>query len=118
MHGITGDLDFSFLKDKELIQIAIGQFQVQFHFRGDIGVSVENTFVYHSADGLIVWHPNEIAAAAAPLKLLGKSVTRVKTDPPTTLWLEFENGERLAVVDGSREYESFTVTRPGQTIVV
>ena len=84
----------------------------------DVVISVEHTFAYHSADTLTVWHPNEITAAAAPLKLLGKTVSKVRVDWPTTLWLEFENGDRLAVVDGSQEYESFTVTRPGQTIVV
>jgi hypothetical protein len=117
VYGIPASLDLSFLTNKELIQVAVGQFQVQFHFMENIAINVENMFVYHSADGMTIWRPNELAAAAAPLKLVGRSVAKVWTDPKT-LWLEFDNGDKLSIVDDSHEHESFTVTRPGQTIVV
>jgi hypothetical protein len=30
----------------------------------------------------------------------------------------FSNGHRLSILDSSKEYESYDITRPGQTIVV
>jgi hypothetical protein len=117
VYGIPASLDLSFLTNKELIQVAVGQFRVRFHFMENIDINVESTFVYQSVDALTIWRPNEIAAAAAPLKLLGRSVARVRTDP-MTLWLHFDNGDKLAIIDDRHECESFTVTRPGQTIVV
>jgi hypothetical protein len=56
----------SFLTNKELIEVAAGPFQVHFHFTENIDINVESTFVYHSADALTIWRPNEIAAAAVP----------------------------------------------------
>ena len=35
-----------------------------------------------------------------------------------TLTLMFSNGQRLTILDNSKEYESYDITRPGQTIVV
>ena len=39
MYGLAKDADFSFLNDKELIQIAVGEYQIQFHFDGKMSIS-------------------------------------------------------------------------------
>jgi hypothetical protein len=94
----------------------MGQFQMQFHFDEDIKIYVENTFVYYTGDAQTCWRSGELSGAAAPLKLLGKAVQKVEVEAPSALWLHFANEGRLAVIDDSREYESFTVTRPGFTL--
>ena len=51
--GIEKEIDLSFLTGRELIQVAIGSFQVQFHFDEDVAVSVEAEFRYF--DGQQEW---------------------------------------------------------------
>jgi hypothetical protein len=46
MYGLEKEIDLSFLTSRELIQVAIGSFQVQFHFDEDVTVSVEAGFRY------------------------------------------------------------------------
>ena len=38
MYGLRKEIDLSFLTERELIQVAIGSFQVQFHFDEDVAV--------------------------------------------------------------------------------
>lgn len=44
MYGLKKEIDLSFLTGRELIQVAIGSFQVQFHFDEDVALSVEGDF--------------------------------------------------------------------------
>jgi hypothetical protein len=44
MYGLKKEIDLSFLTGRELTQIAIGRFQVQFHFDENVAVSVEQNF--------------------------------------------------------------------------
>jgi hypothetical protein len=41
-----------------------------------------------------------------------------KSNANGTLALTFSKGDRLTLADSSREYESYQITRPGETIVV
>jgi hypothetical protein len=50
MYRLKKEIDLSFLTGRELVQVAIGSFQVQFHFDEDVAVSVEAEFRY-STDG-------------------------------------------------------------------
>jgi hypothetical protein len=52
------------------------------------------------------------------LKLVGATVTRARGVKDGTLTLEFDNGASLIVFDASDQFESYTITRPGETIVV
>lgn len=44
MYGLKKEIDLSFLTGRELIQVAIGSFQVQFHFDEDVALSAEGDF--------------------------------------------------------------------------
>lgn len=46
MYGLKSDIDLSFLNGRELIQVAIGLYQIQFGFDGDVRISVEGEFSY------------------------------------------------------------------------
>jgi hypothetical protein len=50
--------------------------------------------------------------------MLGASVTSFESTENGTLALTFSNGHRLTMVDSFKEYESYDITRPGQTIIV
>ena len=120
MHGLKKETDLSFLAGRELIQVAIGSFQVQFHFDGDVAVSVEAEFRYFDGQREWIWRqePSSPQVAGRTVAILGASITKFDSSENGTLSLTFSNGHRLTMVDSFKEYESYDITRPGQTIIV
>jgi hypothetical protein len=117
MNGLDPGIDLSFLRGREVIQIAVGLFQVVFAFDEQVSISVESEFRFSSTDSC-VWQPGAPQAAAPTLRLLGVRVEEVRGQSDGTLDLIFSNGARLTILDSSKEFESYNITRPGQTIVV
>jgi hypothetical protein len=120
MHGLAKDIDLGFLNGLEVIQIAIGAYQVIFAFDENVRISIYSQFRYF--DGLedSVWQPEPGSAkvAARAVSLLGATVRTCEGLHDGTLMLVFSNGHRLIIPDSSQEHESYDITRPGQTIVV
>jgi len=50
--------------------------------------------------------------------LLGATITGFESNENGTLAINLSNGHRLTVLDSSSEYQSYDITRPGQTIIV
>src|ERR1700722_19118390 len=113
MYALDPTLDLSFLKDRELIQVGIGLYQVIFAFDEEVTLSVEGKCEYSSSNGSAVWTPGASAAAAGTVGILGQKVTGVRRKDGSTLDLTFSSGERLVVFDVGKEYESYQITRRG-----
>ena len=120
MYGLRKKIDLSFLRGREVIQIAIGVYQTQFGFDEDVRISVEGGFSYFDGQNDSVWKPEPgfEQIAARTVALLGATVETFEAREDGTLTLNFSNGHRLIIPDSSKEYESYDITRPGQTIVV
>jgi hypothetical protein len=120
MYGLKKEIDLSFLVGRELIQVAIGLYQVQFHFDEDIAVSVEAEFRYFDGQNEWIWRqePSSHQIAARTLTMVGASITGLERNENGTLALMFSNGHRLTVLDSFKEYESYDITRPDRTIIV
>ena len=120
MYGLKKEVDLSFLRGRELIQVATGSFQVQFRFDEDVAVSVEAECRYFDGQQEWVWkqEPSSPHVAARTVALLGASIRSFDSSENGTLVLTFSNGHRLTVVDSFKEYESYDITRPGHTIIV
>jgi hypothetical protein len=118
MYGLDPEIDISFLIAREMIQVAIGLHQIIFAFDENVTLSVEGKFEYRSSSGSSVWTPGASSAAASTVALLGKKITDVHRHDRSLLELLFSSGDRLLVFDVSKEYESYQITRPGETIVV
>ena len=119
MHGLHPNIDLSFLCQRELIQVAIGIHDVIFAFERDVTIGVQGHFKYVSKDVSVDWKPpGAQRAAAETVRLLGAVVNGVHGSEDGTLELTFSNGDRLTITDANKEYESYQVTRPGETIVV
>jgi Family of unknown function (DUF6188) len=50
--------------------------------------------------------------------MLGASITSFEGNENGTLALTFSNGHRLTMLDSRKEFESYDITRPGETIIV
>lgn len=120
MYGLKKEIDLSFLTGRELIQVAIGSFQVQFHFDEDVSVYVEAEFRYFDGQQEWIWkqEPSSHHVAARTVAMLGASITSFERSEDGTLALTFSNGHRLTILDSLREYESYQITRPGHNIIV
>ncbi len=120
MYGLKKEIDLSFLNGRELIQVAIGLYHTSFRFDEDVAISVEAEFSYFNGQAEWIWKPEPGAAqiAARTVSLLGATIQTFEGQGNGTLSLVFSNGQRLTILDSSKEYESYDITRPGQTIVV
>ncbi|SRR5882724_5752541 len=118
MYGLDPDIDLSFLKNREVIQVAVGLYQIVFAFDGEITVSVEGRCERRSSSFSTVWIPDPFGDAAGMLSLLGQTVVEVQRHGRDVLELIFASGDHLLVFDDCKEYESYQITRPGETIVV
>ena len=120
MYGLKKEIDLSFLAGRELIQLAIGVYQVQFGFDEDVRISVESEFRYFDEQTEWIWRPEpgSSSIAARAVALLGATIESFGSNIDGTLTLAFSNQHRLTILDSSKEYESYDITRPGQTIVV
>jgi hypothetical protein len=118
MYGLTESIDLSFLNGRELIQIAIGRYQVIFAFDEQVTISVESSYEFRSEAGISVWTPGATQAAAAVLGLLGAIVTKAQGMTDGTLTLIFAGEKSIVILDTSKTFESYQINKPGSTIVV
>ncbi len=118
MYGIPADIDWSFMIGAEPIQICIGTYDVIINYSKDISISMGDCFEYIS-DGVELASDPELSRKATSLvALLGAVVRRVDVEEGKVLILTFSNGDVLKVADVEERYESFTVCRPGMSLVV
>jgi hypothetical protein len=120
VYGLSKDIDLAFLDGRESIQIAIGVYQIQFGFDEDVTISVEGEFSYFDGRSEVIWKPEPGSSeiAARTVALLGATIESFEGSENGILTLIFSNGHRLIIPDSSQQYESYTITCPGRTIVV
>ena len=118
MYGVPADLNLELFVGATLIQVALGQFQVQFRFQPKGEIAIEGRWELRDQSGRLVDYAQATADRDAYRvhQLLGRQVTGSRVDAPRSITLEFDSGHQLQVFDSSREYESFTI-QPGDIIV-
>jgi hypothetical protein len=78
MYGLDTDVDLSFLRNREVIQVAVGLHQIVFAFDGEINVSVEGKCELRSSSRSTVWLREPSGDAASMLGLLGQTAVDVQ----------------------------------------
>ena len=118
MYGVPPDLSLERFVGTTLVQVGLGEFQIQFHFHPEGEIAVEGRWELRDQAGRLV----DQAQATADRdvyrvhQLLGRKVTGARVDAPKSIALQFDSGHRLEVFDSSQEYESFTI-QPGDIVV-
>jgi hypothetical protein len=110
MYGLTGTNDtLAFLIDKEICQICIGLYDVQFSW-GNGGISVSHKFIYTPAGSAaeVTWTQGNPEDATSVVRLLKSSITSLNISEQQTLRLQFSNGDQLEIFEDER-YESFSI---------
>lgn len=112
MKGVPTDLPLEDLKGAELIQIALGEFQVQFHFNSTANISVEGRWELRDGKGNVIDTGARGSLAAKQNShlqvLLGKKVEGHSISAPKSFTLRFNSGHTLEIFDDSDQYESFS----------
>jgi len=120
MHGVPANLDLSSFTAATLIQLCIGEHQIQFRFHPECNfISVEGKWELRDASGVLVDEAKNNNAERDAYRLhviLSKTVESSAVDPPRSFSLRFETGHVLTVFDDSRQYESFSI-QPGNIFV-
>lgn len=113
MHGLTpADIThLSHLLHSQLIQVGVGEYDLQFQFHPSSNISVEGRceLLDNAAQLVDVWECGTRSVVFRFLELLGQSVVEVVIDSPKSFKLLFSKGQSLRVVDDSEQYESFSV---------
>jgi Family of unknown function (DUF6188) len=118
LYGLRKNIDLTFLIGREVSQVAIGVYQVQFHFDQDVCISVESSFTYSDSQQEWTWRQGLVLIAAHTTALLSAEIKSFDAQEDGTISIVFFNGHRLTIFDSSENYESYTITRPGVYIVV
>lgn len=117
MHGVPESLDLVFLHGCELVQVCLGQFQLQFHFHPVGSIYVEGRWeLRNEHDEVIDATNNDPERPPYQFQyLLGRCVTGTEISPPTWVEVRFENEMKLRLFDEA-DYESIQI-QPGNIIV-
>jgi hypothetical protein len=113
MYGLPADVDVRFLCERELVQVAIGVYEVQLHFDSNVSIAIQ----CHCQVGAQVYEPGKVAGFPL-IGLLGRVVVNVMPLEQRHLRLDFDDGSSLVILENDEPYESYTVTGPGGAIVV
>jgi hypothetical protein len=118
MYGVPRNLTLEGLVGAVLVQIALGEFQIQFKFHPEGEIAVEGQWELRDRAGRLVDQAQATAQRDAYRvhHLLGRQVTDATVQAPESVTLHFDSGHLLRVFDSSQEHESFTI-QPGDIIV-
>ena len=112
MYGLKPE-DIRFLehlRGEGIIQIAVGEFQVQFQTGSGV-ISVEGRCELFDAENRLVdfWDRGARSNDFRFFELLGKTIDGISVDTDGSFVATFEGGAKLRVIDNSDKYESFSV---------
>lgn len=118
MYGVPADLDLAFLHGAVLIQVCLGQWQVQFHFHPAASISIEGRWELLDTAGVRIdgAHDTSERPPYQLHRLLGQRIASSEVAAPKWFALRFDGGEVLRVFDDSEQYESFSI-QPGNIFV-
>ena len=94
MYGLKKGIELNFLNARELVQVALGTYQIQFGFDEDVIIYVESQFNYFDGQDEWTWKPEPGAAqiVARTVSLLGATIQNFDGQEDGTLTLASSNG--------------------------
>lgn len=118
MYGFQNE-NFEFLIGKEICQVSIGSFDVQFNW-GNGGISATNEFRFKRSGAVeeIHWRGDaeDVDIAARMVRLLKATIVEVNSTRDV-LSLKFSNGDKLDLIDSER-FESLMISNGDDPLIV
>ena len=115
MHGVPPDLPLARFVGHECNQVALGQFQIQFHFAGTGSIFAESRWEVRSPSGELVDAACEHGKRDCYRihEIIDVPVVSYAIDSPLSFTLFFKSGHALIVFDDSDQFECFSVNLEG-----
>ena len=113
MYGLDKNEDLTFLLNRSLEQVCIGQYDAQMNFHEWANISFMGTV---TIDGHFFESPRE--AGPLLLKSLGSSIQNVINPGDGDLTLIFSSGQTVILHDDDKHYESYNISAEGRNIIV
>lgn len=110
MYGLPKDLDLSFLRGVELLQVCIGAYQIILNFNNDVSIAIEGDYRVSVIDGDDRLFEDTRDSAGALVKFISDSISEVHGLPDGTLRLVFAANGEIELYDSSEHYESYQIT--------
>lgn len=118
MYGLPQHITLDFLRNRELIQLLVGQYQLILRFDADISISVESDFD-HTRDGKSQLLSGSLPKAAASLLgLVGAKVARVENVGGGQICIHFSTRDVVCIKDSNPDGESYEIVGPNMHIIV
>jgi len=119
MYGLNQQVDLSFLSDRKLLQVCVGEFQVILRFDGDTTITLECAFGYTPKSGQkLLGVPSSQNSAACLLGLVGLQVMHVNNLGNGNLEIVLTNRDRVEIYDSNADTESYQISSPRGMIIV
>ncbi|HZW31910.1 MAG TPA: hypothetical protein VFF52_14455 [Isosphaeraceae bacterium] len=109
MHGLSRDVDLSFLCGQECIQVCVGMYQVILHLGESVHLSIESRC---RLNGAVVKKYDRLC------RLVGQTVVEAQNEGCGSIAIKFSKGDILEITDDNQSYESYQISAPGIAIIV
>jgi len=119
MHGLSKEVNLTFLKAKQLELICFAAYSIYLHFDDKIIITIEGAF-QHSIQG----NKTQSLKCTFPLvgsnlmRLLTQKVKEVRNQSDGTLELDFSNGDVLIIYGDNGPYEAYHIKHGEHVITV
>lgn len=118
MYGLPEDLDLSFFVGTTLIQLGMGEHQIEFVLHPDVRLSVQSIMRLSRRNGETVTIDDYRATGGVLLPLISHDVRRASRTASGALRLEWSTGAAVEVDDDSETYESYKINHGDRLFVV
>lgn len=119
MYGVSPQLDLSFCLNAPIVQIAVGKYDVQFHFGTGARIAVQGIVeIQRNGKLLASWSEDSGWSSVAFQEILNISVNSIGI--PTDRRIDFHLGDDLllSLFDSSDQYESMQIYSPVASPVI
>ncbi len=113
MYGLSADVNLDFLANRQLIQVRVGEYQIQLCFDDDVIISVEGKVTVNGNA-----YDDSRSMSAPLVATLGANILKTTSPGNGDLVINMSNGDAIVIHDSSQQSESYSVTWKDGTIVV
>jgi hypothetical protein len=118
MYGVPADLPLNRFVNATLIQVSLGQYEIQLHFTPEGYIGIEGKWELKDSQDNVIDEKIEYKNRESWRihKIIGQNVQKYEINTPISFTLHFMNGYSLIIYDDSKEYESFSI-QPGDIFI-
>lgn len=119
MHGLSKDIDLTFMVGACLDQVCIGHAVVILNFSSQLSITIESEFILSTVDGReISISPEHVATQKQLVDLLDQCIDSAENLGNGYVVLALSGGAKLHLTDNNKSYEPYTIDSPNNMIVV